>query len=746
MNDNNGNNRTDVLATAAAPFPSNAGAWYQEEYEEGVDLRDYWYVLKKRKWWALGITGGAVLIAILVCLFMTPVWEGSTTLQITQDKGSSALGTAGASMDPLGEMMGSSDIDRFYETQYAILESPAIAYGLMDALKLQDYASYRKMIKDNPNDPPSVIRQKYAQGLLKKLRVQPVRNSYLVNVSFRSTDKALAQKVPQAIQRVYLDLCMKTRQQSFLLLRNWLDGQLVKLGDKLEMSEKKTIAAGEKGDFMGVDMDNDKMAAVNVVLQKYVQVSQLLTAARSDLAAKKALYEQIEQKGADAPVIVNNPLIQSLKGQLIAAEGQATGSGQVYGPNFPAQKINVATVYEIKRKLQAVVGQQVMSVRSDYQTAIKTEKLLQQEFEDAKVKMAAMENGLVKFHMLKRDLQTNQALYQGLLGRMKDAAVAATMVPSNIAVINPSEQPYKPYMPKKGLFVALALVLGSLMGIGTAFFLEYLDSSIKTADELEKICHIPSLGIIPMLENGEVPKTALETISYFDPKSQISEAVSHIRSAIMLSASSGPPRVITVTSCNPSEGKSTSSCNLAIALSRGQRRCVLIDCDLRKPRLHRVFNVPNRVGLTNFLTGSATLDKITKTTEVPELDFIPAGPSPPSPGDLISSEAFKNLIAMLREKYQQILIDSPPIIGFADARLLASVSDGVVLVFKHLSTSREAARLAVQMLFHNNAQILGSVLSMAKRDQLGYGAYYDHYKYYSKSYEAYKESDGKAQE
>ncbi len=754
QNDNNGNNRTDVLTTMAAPpLPSSGLGWYQEEYEEGVNLRDYWYVLKKRKWWALGITAGAVLLAILVCLFMTPVWEGKITLQITQDKGSAALGTAGSSMDPLGDLMGSSDLDRFYETQYAILKSPAMAYGLIDALKLQNQSSYKKLRTKNPDCPPGVIRQKYAEELLNHLIVVPVKNSYLVNILFRSTDKALAQELPASVQGVYLDLCMKTRQQSFVMIKSWLDKQLVKLGSKLEMSEKKAIAAGQTNDFMGMDMsvsmDSGKAAQTyqtNVVVQNYLQVAQLLTAAQGDLAAKKALYDQIEQKGADAPVIVNNPLVQTLRGQLIAAEGQATGSAQVYGPNFPGQKINVATVNEIKRKLDAVVRQQVVSVKSDYQAALKAEKLLQQEFDDAKTRMAGMENGLVKFHMLKRDLETNQALYQGLLGRMKDAAVAATMVPSNIAVINPSEQPYQPYMPKPALYLALALVLGSMMGIGTAFFLEYLDSSIKTAEELEKISRLPSLGMIPMEENGAAPKTALETISYFDPKSQISEAVSHIRSAIMLSASSGPPQTIVVTSCNPSEGKSTCSCNLAIALSRSQRRCVLIDCDLRKPRLHRVFNVPNRMGLTNFLTGGAPLEKIVHSTHIPGLDFISAGPTPPSPGELIASDAFRNLIATLREEYQQIVIDSPPVIGFADARFLAALSDGAVLVFKHLSTTREAARLAVQMLLQNNSQILGSVLTMANINKLGYGAYYNHYKYYSKSYEAYRDMDEKESE
>ncbi|MGC8493795.1 MAG: GumC family protein [Syntrophobacteraceae bacterium] len=739
---NNGSNRTDILAAAAAPFPSNAGLWYQEEYEEGMNLRDYLYVLRKRKWWVLGILAGAIVLTLLYIHFKTPVWEGRVTLQITQDRSSAALGSGGSGLDPLGSMMGSSEMDRFYTTQYAILKSQAIAYGLMDALKLQDSPAYKAFVKAHPKLSIAAVRQIYAKQLLGKLTVSPMRNSFLVDILFQSTDKAFAQKVPAVIGSVYLNFCMKTRQKSFAMLRDWLDKQLVKTGGNLETSEKQTIAAGQKGEAMGVGM-SDKSLGANVVIQKYVQISRLLTTAQAKLATKKALYEQIEEKGTDAPVIINNPLIAGLRGQLIAAESQTTGSGQVYGPNFPAQKINVATVNTIQKKLNAAVRQQVMAVRSDYQAALKAQRLLKVEFEDARAKLGTMENGLVGFHMLQRDMETNQALYQGLLGRMKDAAVESTMVPSNIAVINPSDVPLAPYKPQPVKDLALAVILGTMFGIGTAFLLEYLDSSIKTTEEMEKVSRIPSLGIIPLAENGERPKTALETISYFEPKSQISEAVSHIRSAIMLSASSGPPQTIVVTSCNPSEGKSTCSCNIAIALSRGQRKTVIIDCDLRKPRLHRVFNVSNRKGLTNLLTGSASLEEIMKKTQVPDLYFIPAGPTPPSPGELIGSDAFKDMIAALRGQFQQIVLDSPPVIGFADARLLAAVADGAVLLFKHLCTTREAAKLAVQMLWQNNSQILGSVLTMAKKNQLGYGAYYGYYKYYNKNYESYRDADKK---
>ena len=741
---NNGNNRTDVLAAPAAHYLSNSVGYYPEEDDDNFNLRDYWHVLKKRKWLALSILAGALAIAFLVNKFTTPVWEGRITLQITQEKASSATGKA----DVLGGMYGYGDTERFYRTQYAILHSFSMAYGLIEALKLQEQPAYKALVKALPQTPPGVIRQIYAGGLLSNLTITPVAGSYLVEVAFRSRDKMLAQKIPAAVQSVYINFSMKTRQQSFSILKEWLDDQLLTLGNKLQYSENKSIVAGQKNDLMGMDTGgsekNGQSTPTNIVLQKYVQIAQLLTTSQANLAGKKALVEEIEKKGADASPMVNNSAIASLRATLASLESKATGSGQIYGPKFPGQKVDVATAGVIQKRLNAEIKRQAGSVKSDYQAALKTEKLLQKEFDDAKAKLVYQQNGLAKLHMLKRDLATNQALYEGLLGRMKDAAVAATMVPSNIAVINASEPPLGPCKPNPLRNYELAFIIGSLLGVGVVFLIEYLDSSIKTADELEKLCHIPSLGVIPMVENGAVPKTALETITHFEPKSQISEAVSHIRSGIMLSGTGKPPQVILVTSCNPKEGKSTSTCNIAISLSRGGRKCLIIDCDLRKPRLHRVFKHANKRGLTNYLTGSATLEEVIMTTEIPNLYFMPAGPTPPSPDDLISSELFSKMIEALRKDFEHVVIDSPPIIGFADARSLSVVSDGVLLVFKHHTTSRESAKLAVQMLSHNNSPILGSILTMAKKEQLGYGAYYSYYRYYNKYYEAYSASDAKA--
>jgi polysaccharide biosynthesis transport protein len=714
--------------------------YYADAFDSGFHLRDYWHVLKKRKWWFLGVLFGVLAVTLLVIFLMSPIYKVTATLQIIQDNPSVLMG--GQNSDPLGALTGSSEMDRFYETQYKILHSPTIAYGLIDSLKLKDHPSYKQMERNNPSDPPEVIRQKYAEYLLDNLKVDPVKNSYLVDVSYKSTDKQLAQKIPEAMQKEYLKLAMTNRQQSYAMLREWLDNELTHLGNKLQVSEKSVFTHGQKKDFLSLEAPE-----TNVTIQKYIEVSKVLTAAQTDKANKEAQYRQIKEEGADAPLITNHALIQQLRQQLIALEAQVSGDNKIFGTNFPEYKAQTTKLRELRQRLNKEIRRMEASIKADYEAACRAESLLQKEFDLQKAKVIDLQNSLVQHHILKRDLQTNQTLYEGLLARMKEASVASTMVASNVSVITPAEPPYKPWVPRPPLLLGLALVIGSIGGVGTAFFVEYLDSSIKTTEELEKVCHIPALGVVPLISDNpkqvaEDEQVSLGLISYNQPTSMLSEAIFHIRAAIMLSVSEAAPQTIMITSADPDEGKSTTALNLAAVMAGPERKCLIMDCDLRKPSLHRTYSVTLQPGLTNYLTGNARLEEIIRPTGVPNLYFVPAGPTPPNPNELFNSMAFKNLLNHLRQEFQHIIIDSPPIIGFADGRSIAANIDGVLFIVKHHSTTREAGRLAVQLLSQSHCRILGGILTMARKDRLGYGGYHKYYQYYNKYYNRYHGHDG----
>ena len=435
-------------------------------------------------------------------------------------------------------------------------------------------------------------------------------------------------------------------------------------------------------------------------------------------------------------------------------------------PDLQAERANLA---ELRTRLQAEVQRIQESVKADYEAANRTEKLLDESFTAQKGQMIKLQDNLADFQILKRDAQANEQLYLALLARVKEANIAGTMVPSNVAVIDPGRLPNKPFKPKTMRDLALAVVLGLMLGVGLAFLMEHLDDSIKSLDDMERACSLPSLGILPLLgingrltltrqkkantplmwrylprlqrrSQGSAESADLDLIVYKHPKSQVSEAISHVYSSLMLSTSGRPPCAIMVTSPNPGEGKSMLAANLAQSYALNERQVVLIDCDLRNPRLHKIFQqmfqFTSQPGLTNYLTGSASLEEILRPTAMPNLTVITAGPRPPNPGNLLNSETLKELVAELRQQFRHIIIDTPPVLGFADARFVSQLVDGVLLVTKYQFTHKSAGRLAQQLL--SQAPILGAVLnSVGAHGQTygGYYHYYHYYNYYSKYYE-----------
>jgi len=561
-----------------------------------------------------------------------------------------------------------------------------------------------------------------------------------VEINFKSPDKKLTQKVPNAIYQEYVKFSMVTRHQSYKLIREWLETELHQFAAKVEASEINLYKQGKQKGFLSLESKEE-----NVIVRKYVELNDLLTKAQAERTKKESEYRQIKQKGLDAPLIVNNLLIQKLREETIGQEAKVSSINKIYDKNYPQLQAEEAKLKDRRMRLNSEVQRIRASIEADYEAAVRTENLLREAVTSQKGDVANLQDNLVDHHILKRDLLTNEQLYQALLARMKEASVASTMVTSNVAVIVPAEFPLKPYLPKKLLNLALAAMIGLIGGIGLAFLMEYLDDSIKSNVELERVCHIPSLGVLPFLsQNGrpaleEGASLRPELVLYSQPKAMLSEAIFNVRTAVLLSSPGGPPGIIIVTSANPGEGKSTVSVNLASALASNGKRVVIVDGDMRKPVIHTIFDQPGQPGLANFLSGGASLAEILKPTQIPDLFFIPAGPVPPNPVQLVTSEAFTELLKELKRDFNYVIVDTPPLIGFTEARAISSLADGVLLVVKHHETSRGAVRLAVQLLAQVRAPISGAVLNMVQSDRLGYGGYYGYYKHYRHYYKQYNE-------
>jgi capsular exopolysaccharide synthesis family protein len=728
---------------------------YGYEVDQGTGLQEYLHILLKRKWLIIGTFLTIFLAAALYNSTRTPIFRTTVTLQITQDNPGSQVTVD----DNLSRLTNNDTLEKFQQTQYMILQSWSLAQRVVHALKLPEN-EFKSIRENNPDKSEDEIENIMVGSIRAKLTVTPVKNSYLAEVAFESPNKLLTQRVVNAIADEYMYLSIDRRNESFALVRRWLDKQLGEMAGKVQEAQKKLYKFGQKTDIYTLE-DKD-----NVVVQKFIDLSGLLTKAQAEKMAKEAQYHQIKVKGPDAPPIVNNALVAALRQQLVAEQAKVSAMQKVFRGDHPDLQAERANLAELRTRLQAEVQRLQESVKADYEAANRTEKLLDESFAAQKGQMIKLQDNLADFQILKRDARTNEQLYQALLARVKEANIAGTMVPSNVAVIDRGRLPEKPFKPKTKRNLTLAAVLGLTLGVGLALLLEHLDDSIKSVDDMERVCGLPSLGVLPLLDsNGRItfsrrekseasamwrylPRLQhsgqsaaeaadIDLLVYKHPHSQVSEAIRHIYSSITLSTSGRPPCAIMVTSPNPSDGKTMIASNLAQLYALNDRQVVLIDCDFKKPRIHQIFQLDSEPGLSNYLTGSVTLEKILRATSIPNLTVICGGTKPPRPAVLLHSESFKDLIAHLRQQFRHIIIDTPPVLGFADGRFVSALVDGVLLVTKYHFTHKSAGRLAGQLLNQINAPVMGAVLNSVGPHGQAYGGYYyhDHYKYYSKYYE-----------
>jgi capsular exopolysaccharide synthesis family protein len=479
-------------------------------------------------------------------------------------------------------------------------------------------------------------------------------------------------------------------------------------------------------------------------------LNEALAKAESERMTKEALYKQVKGRNTESfPAILENKLIQDLKQSLIQLEAQYTKLSETYRPSHP-EMIRLKNQMEtIQSRLNIELSQFSAGIRNEYEASVRKETLLRSSFEQEKVKATEMQQKSIQYNILKREADTNKDLYKSLLQRVKEVGVSASLQASNIQIVDKAEVPKGPYQPDKRRTLYLAAVIGLLLGVGLAFFLEYLDSTIKSPDEVEDLIHLPSFGLVPeiscerMYLRGDLTYP-VERIAHCHPKSILSEAYRNIRTSILLSTPESPPKRIIITSANPLEGKTTTLINTSIALSQTGAQVLIIDADLRKPRVHTVLNTGMNSGrgrgngrrngkgkgLSSFLSGNSSLWGVVKRTDIQNLYFIPAGPIPPNPSELLGSHLFKEMIQSLGEKFDHIVIDTPPVIGFADSLILSTLVDGVVLVVRGGKTPKEALQRAKDSLLQVNARILGVVVNGVNIRQSEYNGYYSRYQYY----------------
>jgi polysaccharide biosynthesis transport protein len=544
----------------------------------------------------------------------------------------------------------------------------------------------------------------------------------------------------------------KTKFESTMQASDWLSKQLVDLQMKVETSQERLVRYQREHEILGTD------EKTNITTEKLDELNKEMTQAEFDRMQKEAVYRQTQSNDPDAiaaAIISDTPVGGSGTGLLDKLHEQQASLGiQIaelstqFGPSYPkVQQLN-NQLKEIDRQLQSETNKAVDHLKGRYLAALQRENMLRDSFDKQKQEANELNESAIQYSILKRDLDSNRTLYEGLLEKLKEAGVTAGLRSNNFRIIDAARVPTAPSEPNIPRNLSFALVLGLISGVGMAFLLESMDNTVRTPEQAQAISGLPSLGMIPLGSRSSshgssgkrlaltASKEVVETVTQVRPQSQMAESYRALRTSLLLSNLGAPPKVIMVTSARPQEGKTTTSVNTAIVLAQKGVRVLLVDADLRRPSIHKTLGMGPRSGLSNVLTGSATVQQTVTTSPIlPNLFVMPAGTPPPNPAELLASSNMRDLIAELRQQYDHIVIDTPPTLSVTDAVVLSPRADATILVIRSGQTTKQALRRARDILMQVNAHVAGVLLNAVDLNSPDYYYYYEYQGKYSQYYQ-----------
>ncbi|MEW6584865.1 MAG: polysaccharide biosynthesis tyrosine autokinase [Nitrospirota bacterium] len=738
----NGENRNLELERLKQHPPSTSQPFVhqipRQQEEEEVHLRDYLNVILRRKWIVIAFLVAVVTTVTIGTFLKTPMYKSTITIRIDKENPNILSFKDVVNLERTEE--------DYYQTQYKVLKSRNLAKRVIRSVRLDtDNPEFTPAKKSGEADGGVLGRKagfltddgisvNLVDSFLRKVEVSPLQKSRLVNVSYISSNPEFAARVADAIGEAFIELNIESKFEATQQARTWLEKQLEAMKGKLEQAEERLNDYASRNEIIFLektDADGKSGDGESIVTRKLSELSTELTAATSERISREALYREINSGDPDASsVVMNNPLILDLKKTYASLEADYNQQLKIYKPEYPKMVRLKEQMSQVKKKIDLETRKIVTSVKKDYGAAVKRETQLKSALGMQKKEALDLNQRAIQYQILKREADTNRELYNGLLQRLKETGVSASLTASNIQVLDKAEVPGSPFKPNKTLNIMLSLIVGLFGGIGLAFFTDYLDNTIKTPEDIEKRMSLPPLGLVPYYtENKE--NLPVESVAHGDARSPMAEAYRSIRTFLLLSTGGKPPRIMMVTSPTREEGKTTTAVNTAISLTKSDVKAVIVDADMRKPRLHNIFHVDNTVGLSSFLSGNAEIgDGIIKTTQIENLHVVPSGPIPPNPAELLGSFKFQELIYGLYPFYNFIVIDTPPVLGISDPLIVSQKADGVIMVVRSGKTPKEAAQEARRLLAGVNAKILGVVLNSMDQAAFRYSNYHNYYRYY----------------
>jgi capsular exopolysaccharide synthesis family protein len=784
----------DVIARDSAGlrphYPAGAGYGYGYGGGEGkMHLRELWRTLRKRKWLILTLV---FIITTLVTVEMyrtKNVYQAAALIEIGKD--TSRIGQPGSIFG--------DDYDPFYMVNiktkmltvrsHAMLESVVVENHLdqnPQFLQADDKKSIwealhligaRVGLAGRPDDQPSAggvdavvtanetsnpgartpEEKKRIESCIARLNagitVEPVKETRALRISYSHTNPEMAALVTNSLAENFLSRNFETKTQKFTDAAKWLNDSTNRLKAKVQEAEEKLAAYTREHGIFLTDKDG------TLTTTKLSRLHDEALRAESERVLKESLYQEVKEgrvrsnPEAYADLLFKtSPKMIELQKQMADLQSQKAELSVRYGEDNPKVKEVNEKIGIIEKQIAASQVSLEEKLKTEYERALRDEQKFKAMLASAKGEATVQNEAAIQFNLLKQEVETNKQLYQDFLNKTNQAEAQKVEQQNNLRIIEAAEVPSAPVSPRRGFAILAALLLSTGVGVGLAFFLEYLDNTIKTVEDVSRYAQLPALSVIPAVAGSLPRKLAAKSrkaiaapaiqserahqLVTLDPHSSAAEAYRVLRTSVLLSAAGQPPKTVLITSGQPGEGKTTTAINTAISLAQLGASVLIIDCDLRRPTTHKVLGVEYVQGLSTYLSQPhVALDEVIQRLPIENLSLLPCGPIPPNPAELIISDRMKEMLGELSLRYDHIIIDSPPLINVTDPVILSTMVDGVILVVHGGKSTRDIVRRARQELATVGAKIFGVVLNNVDLRREGYDNYY-----YNRYYSNYSEN------
>ena len=747
-----------------------------EEREREVDLLAYWRVIVKRKWIIASFTGTLILTVAIFSFLATPIYQAKSTLLI-EEESSRMLSIE----DEFGYRYRTADM-RFYNTQLKLLKSKSLAERVarkMNLLTRAEFGAGKKKKKSLfatlkgavsskeksnkalqskiPSDPYSKI----VTGVQGNIEVSPMRDTKLVQVSYKSPYPLLAAEIINNLAEEFINFSVEKRFETTQQASDFLSEQIANLREDLAAKERELQRYGEEKELLFLSEKE------STAVTKFADVNDAYTQAQIERIKKEAEYRGLKDLDVDSlPQFVGNPLLQSLKTEYTGIKNEYEEKSRIFKPDYPEMVSLKAKFDSMREELKSEITKAVEAAESEYRTTLKKETSFRNLMEEQRRDVIRMNTNAILYNSLKIEVENKRRLLNSLVERQSETQVSARLGglrTSNVSIIDRAEVPKSPVSPKKKQNLILTLIIGLMGGVGLAFVIEYLDDTVKGPEDVERLVGLPSLGVIPFLspqgmkkrkygyyssykysysysygkdnpgKEEETPEIKeIELVNHLFPKFSIAEDYRTVRTSILLSHAESPPKTIAFSSALPQEGKTATVTNMAVSFAQLEEKVLVVDADLRKPRMHRIFKVRNVGGLSGYLTGKVSLEEAIKETAIKNIWLLPSGPHPPNPAELLNSRKMKEMMEEVKKRFDVVLVDTPPVLAVIDPVITSSLSDSAVFIIQAGKTTQKPFVRAVEELRRAKSVIMGVIFNESKPRREGY--YSSHYRYYRYHY------------